>query len=667
LAGLGGGAVIASLALGLVLTHRSSGVVNFAHAAMGMYVAFAYFEFRATGDLVLPIIGLPARIHLLTRPTVVSALVIALLLGAVVGLLVYALIFRPLRRAPALARVVASLGLLLYIQEVVRLRFPVSGASVVVRRAVLPDDPMSILGTTVTQNRLILAALAIVVTMVLAAVFRFTRFGLATRAAAGNEKGALLLGISPDRLGAISWAIASMLGGMAVILIEPISGISPTTTTLLVIPALAAALLGRLESFGITTAAGIAIGMIQSLILGYAVQPGTTWIPNWLPTTGLQQTIPVLVIIGVLVWRGDALPDRAAIAGRRLPPSPEPRNVVAWTIALVGVVAVMISSSGSEYRHALIISMIFALLALSVVVVTGFSGQISLAQLAFAGVAGFASIRLAENSVPFPVAMVLAALLATVIGIIVGYPATRVRGMSLAIATLAMALAIEELVLASPSFSGGPAGASAPRPYLFGFDVGVGATGSDNFRPAFAFVCLGVLTAAALGVVNLRRNRTGLRWLAVRANERAAAAAGIDVTRSKLGAFAVSSFLAGLCGVLMAFSVTTLSRTSFMVIGALVAVALTYLAGVSSVGGALLAGALAQGGIITTMNSQQSGSDTDTYVFAISGVALILTAIFAPEGLTGLARNRVARLRTYTGRRQAAESHTVATMEGGPA
>lgn len=157
-------------------------------------------------------------------------------------------------------------------------------------------------------------------------------------------------------------------------------------------------------------------------------------------------------------------------------------------------------------------------------------------------------------------------------------------------------------------------------------------------------MCLAVLTLATLAVVNLRRNRTGLRWLAVRANERAAAAAGIDVTRSKLGAFAVSSFLAGLCGGLMAFSVTTLSPTSFMVIGSLVAVAMTYLAGVSSIGGALLAGALAQAGIVTALLEERSGGDSDPYVFAISGVALIVTAIAAPEGLTGLFRTRWAKV-----------------------
>jgi ABC-type branched-subunit amino acid transport system permease subunit len=609
---------------------------------MGVYVAFAYFEFRETGDWVLPIIGLPARVHLMPRPTLITALLFAVILGALLGVLVHLLVFRPLRRSSALARVVAALGLMLYLQEIVRLRFPVSGAAVVAHRPVLPDSPIRLFGTAVTENRLILAALAVVAAAALTALFRFTRFGLATRAAEGNEKGALLVGISPDRLAGVCWAIASVLAGLAVILIEPIAGLSPTTS-LLVIPALAAAMIASLHSFALATVAGLAIGMAQSLVLGWAVRPDTHLIPNWIPTTGLQQLIPAIVIIVVLIRNGDALPDRSAIASRRLPPSPRPRHVTLWTVVLIGIVSVALLTVSAGYRHALIVSMVFGLLALSVVVLTGYSGQISLAQLAFAGVAGFAAIRLTEHHMPFPIALVLASFIATIIGVLVGWPATRVRGMSLAIATLALAVAIEGLVLASTALSNGPAGSAAPRPYFFGIDVGIEAAGDDNFRPAFGFLCLAILALACLAVVNLRRNRTGLRWLAVRANERAAAAAGIDVTRAKLGAFAVSSFLAGLCGVLMAFSVTTLSPTSFLVIGSLVAVAMTYLAGVSSVGGALLAGVLAQSGILVTTINDASGSDSSKSVYAISGLALIVAAIWVPEGLTGLVRSRFTR------------------------
>jgi branched-subunit amino acid ABC-type transport system permease component len=624
-----------------VLAHRASGVVNFAHAAMGMYVAFAFFALRSTGDLVLPVLGLPARVHLLARPTLATALVVALVLGALLGLVVYGLIFRPLRQAPALARVVASLGLFLYLQQMVQLRFPTTGAAVQTNRQVLSEAPIHLLGTAVTTNRLLLAALVVAVTVALGAVYRYTRFGLATRAAAGNEKGALLAGISPDRLGALNWMIASVLAGFAVILIEPIAGLDASSTSLLVVPALAAALLGGLSSFALTAIGGLAIGMVQSLVLSYAVQPSTTWIPSWLPTTGLQQAVPVVAIIAVLALRGDALPDRAAIVGRRLPPSPTPRRVTLWAAVLSVAVVVGRETFGAANRQALIVSMVFALLSLSVVVITGYVGQISLAPMAFAGVAGFTVIHLASGGVPFPFATLGAALVATVLGVLVGLPITRVRGMSLAVATLAIAVAIEGLVLASPSFSGGPAGMSAPRPTLFGVDLGIGALGDANFRPAFGFTVLVVLVLACAGVANLRRNRTGLRWLAVRANERAAAAAGIDVTRAKLGAFAVSSFLAGLCGVFMAYSATTLSPTSFMVIGALVAVSLTYLAGVSSISGALVAGALTQAGIFTALTSDLAGGSADDYVFAISGVLLIVTAITAPEGITGLWRDRV--------------------------
>jgi branched-subunit amino acid ABC-type transport system permease component len=624
-----------------VLAHRASGVVNFAHAAMGMYVAFAFFALRSTGDLVLPVLGLPARVHLLARPTLATALVVALVLGALLGLVVYGLVFRPLRQAPALARVVASLGLFLYLQQMVQLRFPTTGAAVQTNRQVLSEAPNHLLGTAVTTNRLLLAALVVAVTVALGAVYRYTRFGLATRAAAGNEKGALLAGISPDRLGALNWMIASVLAGFAVILIEPIAGLDASSTSLLVVPALAAALLGGLSSFALTAIGGLAIGMVQSLVLSYAVQPSTTWIPSWLPTTGLQQAVPVVAIIAVLALRGDALPDRAAIVGRRLPPSPTPRRVTLWAAVLSVAVVVGLETFGAANRQALIVSMVFALLSLSVVVITGYVGQISLAPMAFAGVAGFTVIHLASGGVPFPFATLGAALVATVLGVLVGLPITRVRGMSLAVATLAIAVAIEGLVLASPSFSGGPAGMSAPRPSLFGFDLGIGALGDANFRPAFGFTVLVVLVLACAGVANLRRNRTGLRWLAVRANERAAAAAGIDVTRAKLGAFAVSSFLAGLCGVFMAYSATTLSPTSFMVIGALVAVSLTYLAGVSSISGALVAGALTQAGIFTALTSDLAGGSADDYVFAISGVLLIVTAITAPEGITGLWRDRV--------------------------
>ncbi len=632
---------MASLALGLVLTWRTSRVVNFAHAAMGTYLAYAYFEFRDRGDLVLPFLGLPERVHLLPTPTLAASLVFALVLFALVGLLVYWLVFRPLRQAHPLARVVASLGLYLYFQEITRLRFPTAGATAVTRFPVLPEDTVSILGTGVSANRLWLAAMVLVVTGVLVLVFQRTRFGLATRAAAGNEKAAVLTGISPDRVAVVNWMVASVLAGFAMILIEPIAGLDPAASSLLVVPALAAALLGGLTSFGLTAAAGLAIGMVQSLILGYSVRPDTTWIPPWVPVTGLQQAVPVILVLAALAWRGDPLPTRAATPEQLLPPSPTPRRVGLWSVVLAGAAVLGLFTFEASNRQALIVSLTAMLMSLSIVVITGYVGQISLAQMAFAGVAGFTAIEVADNGLPFPLAVLVAVVLATLVGVAVGIPALRVRGMSLAVATMALAVAIEQLVLGSEALSGGVGGRSAPRPYLFGIDVGISAPGADNFRPAFGLTVLAVLVAACWVVANLRRNRTGLRWLAVRANERAAAAAGIDVARAKLGAFAVSSALAGLAGCFMAFGTSTLSTTSFLVIGALVALAMTYLAGISSISGAILAGLMTQAGLITTLSSGD-GAPSD-YVYVTSGLLLIVVAIAAPEGLTGLAQRAIDR------------------------
>lgn len=635
-----------------MLTWRTSRVVNFAHAAMGTYVAFAYFEFRDRGDLVLPVLGLPDRINLVPTPTLATSLLFALVLAALLGLAVYGLVFRPLRTAPPLARVVASLGVYLYLQEITRLRFPTAGASAVTRMPVLPEDSVHILGTGVSANRLLLAGLVVVVTALLVVIFQRTRFGLMTRAAADDEKGAVLAGVSPDRVAAVNWALASVLAGFAVILIEPIAGLDPATTSLLVVPALAAALLGGLSSFVATAAAGLAIGMVQSLVLGYVVRPDTNWIPGWVPTTGLQLAVPVLVVLAVLARRGDPLPTRSSVREDRLPASPEPRRVALWTAVLTVAAAVGLLTFGAANRQALIVSLIAGVLSLSIVVVTGYVGQISLAQLAFAGVAGFSAIAFADRGWPFPVVVVLGVALATAVGVLVGLPATRVRGMSLAVATMAAAVAIEALVLGSSALSGGAGGRSAPRPYLFGIDVGISARGADNFRPAFGLVALGCLAVAAVVVSNLRRNRTGLRWLAVRANERAAAAAGIDVARVKLGAFALSSALAGLAGVLMAFSTSTLSTNSFLVIGSLVAVAMTYLAGISSVSGAILAGLMAQAGLVTQLTG--GTGNADRYTFVISGVALVVVAILAPEGITGLVHRRVEVMRQRVAHRGAA-------------
>ena len=642
LLGLGSGAVIASLALGLVVAYRASGVVNFAHAAFGMYVAFAYFELRRTGNLVLPILGLPDHVTLFPvrtdvatgvttgLPTVTTALAVCLVLGAVGGLVIYLLVFRPLRHAPALARVVASLGLLLYLMALAGIRFGGGGAATgSTTERVLPSRPVEVLSTTIPQDRFWLLLLTVVATAGLWALYRWTRFGLSTRAAAENEKGAVLLGISPDWIGSLNWMIAGGLAGGAVILVSGagVVRLSPAEVAFLIVPALAAALVGGFESFVITAIAGITIGLAQAAMI--KLQGDWTWLPD----VGLQQGLPFIVILVTMAVRGQTLPTRGTLSVGRFPRSPRPVAVGRTAAVLVAAAALGLLTLESDARMAIITTTIATLVCLSIVVLTGYVGQISLAPLAFAGVAAFSMVKLTNDfGVPFPIAPLLGAAIAAGVGVLAGLPAVRVRGLNLAIVTLAAAVAIEELIFKWAWFTGGLGGTTVPEPTLFGIDLGIAARGDAYPRPVFGLLCLVVVAACGVFVAALRRSPTGLRWLAVRANERAASAAGIDVARAKLVAFAVSSFLVGLAGSLLAYERQNLSVSTFTVFQSLGYLAVTYIGGVASIAGALLAGALTQGGVVTELTG---GDSTSQYQFALNGVVLIVVAIVYQDGLAG--------------------------------
>lgn len=618
-----------------MLTFRASGVVNFAHAATGTYLAFVFFELRQSGDLVLPILGLPARIHLVDRPTIATALVVCMVLAALVGLAIYGLVFRPLRTAPPLARIVASLGLLLYIQEMVRLRFGGGGGSALFQIGdLLPTGAVHILDVAVPTNRFALAGLALAAALALAAVFRYTRFGLATRASAENERGAVLTGLSPDRVAAVNWMIATVLAGIAVILIGSVTKqLDVVSTSLLVVPALAAALLGGMSSFVITTLAGLGIGMVQAALTHFATVE--EWLPSWLPRAGIPEAVPFIIILIAITLRGNALPTRGALEERYHPAAPLPRHPVRWTLVGAGIAIAMMLTLSGAWRLALIVSLIGAVVALSSVVLTGWVGQISLAQLAIAGIAGFATARFsADAHIAFPFSAILAIAIAVAGGLLAGYPAVRVRGATLAVATLGAATAIQAIAFSSAALTGGVGGIDTVSPRIFGFDLGINATGAAYPRWEFGVFVIVVVALCVLAVANLRRSTTGLRWLAVRSNERAAAAAGVDVTSMKLLAFAVASALAGVGGVLTAYQLTRLSPDVFLVFGALATLALLYLGGVGRITGALIAGALASGGLLTQALGG-NGSVGSEYQVAISGVVLVIVTIVQPDGVAG--------------------------------
>lgn len=649
LLGTGAAAIIASFGLGLVVTYQGSGVVNFAYGSMAMWVAYVYADLR-NGAYPFPVPGLPDRYHFNGDVGFRWALLLAMLTAGVLGMVVYLLVFRPLRRAPALAKVVASIGLVIVLMSLVDRRFADKSATRV--DAILPREPITFADNiTVPRDGIWLAVIVLALAAALWAATRYTRIGLITRAAADNEKGAVLAGFSPDFLAGLSFVVASLVGGLIAILAAPMIQLSSGVFTFgFLIPALGAALLGKFRFIWPTVVAGLVIGMVQSTFT--KVQSDLSWFPKY----GAREGLPFLVIIVAMVVLGERLPDRGAVDGWRLPAVP-PAKVTATTVAVPVVVAITgLLVLGPLWRGAIMTTTIAAVLALSLVVLTGFGGQTSLAQMAFAGIAGFALSKLAlQWNIPFPIAPFLAACGATIFGVIVGLPALRVRGTNLAIVTLAGGVAISELIFKNPDYVGdvSTGGAKIPHPKLGGWDLGL-VLGSKSSRPVFGIALVGVALVLSLAVANVRRSATGRRMLAIRSNERAASAIGISVANGKLLVFTLSSFIAGVGGCLIAYRFGTVSDVSYGTVASLTALAVAYLGGITSVSGAVTAGIVASSGVAFFATSRVVGS-LGKWEALIGGVLLIFTAVQNPEGIAGAFRSKAAEAKLKRARRSVAQ------------
>jgi ABC-type branched-subunit amino acid transport system ATPase component/branched-subunit amino acid ABC-type transport system permease component len=621
LLGLANGAVFAALGLALVVTHRSTKVLNFAVSAIALLSATIYSALRR-GELLLLIPGLPHSIDT-GRLAFFPAVAVTLLVVAGFGLLLYVLIFRPLRTAPAVASAVASLGVSVVVVGLISKR---EGTAPAPADRIFPEGAFHLGDVTVSKDRVFVALSIVGIALLIWAMWRFTRFGLISRAVSQNEKGAYVSGIPAGRVAAANWMLSSVIAGIAGILIAPIVAPVPIEYTLFIVPALAVATLGGFQRMLPTVAGGLALGMIQAELVYLQYQH------SWIPKSGAAELVPLALILIVLVARAKPLPSRGMLEERRLGRAPRvhalPKAAIAGTLA-VGVALVLLQH---DKRAALVTTLIFAMLALSQVVVTGFSGQISLAQLTFAGVAGFFLGSLTTDwNVPFPLAPIIAATAAMVIGVVFALPAVRVRGLPVAVVTLALAVALEAVWFRNVDLVSID-GKDISGPRLFGLDLSVGS-GLGYPRLAFCFLVLGVLVALGVAVSLLRTSRLGAAMLAVRANERAAAAAGINVVRTKIAAFAIGAFIAGLAGSMLAYKQGNVTVASFSVYLGLSLFATAYLAGVTSVSGAMVAGVLAVDGILVTVVNDHV--DLGTWYPVIAGLGMIYTVVANPEGIVG--------------------------------
>jgi sulfate-transporting ATPase len=613
--GLGAGATYALFAQGAVLVYRGSGIVNFAQGSIGTFAAYIAFADLVDGQ----------------GWGIWPALVVATLAGGLVALAFQALVLRTLRRAAAIVRVIATIGLLGLIQAIVAKRWGVANRPV---ESFLPHDVFEWGGITVQEERIYLVAITVVVTVALWAWTRHTRVGLAIGASAQNERAVQTLGWSPDRLAALTWTLGGTLAGLAAVLAAPVTGLSATTFTIVVtVAGLGAALLGGFQSFPLTLLGGLIIGVGEAMATLYGND-----IEDFLRQdliTGMSRMPAFLVIIVVVVVRGRGLPLRSHVAERLPRLGTGHVSVRGLFLAAGATAAVLFGVMDADWAQATYISLATAVMILSIVVLTGYAGQISLAQWAFAGIGALIAGRLVRADVPVELAIPLGILLTIPVGLVFAVPALRTRGVNLAVVTLALGALVSDVVFANPNYLGTAidGGTRIGRVELFGLEVD-----AFNHPHAWAAVSLVVFVIFALLVANLRRSRTGRRLIAVRTNERAAASLGISVFGVKLYAFAVSAGLAAAAGILVGFRGQVVTYTEFNAFASINSLGNAVIGGLGFVLGAAFGAPNAIGGLGTLVINDWLGLDQWDLIFG--SLLLFVILILNQNGIADLVTRR---------------------------
>lgn len=599
LLGLGAGAAYALLAQGLVLAYRGSGVLNFAQGGFALIGAFVFLELRQQR-------GIPF----------LPSFLIAVLITALLGVIVYDLVMRPLAKAAAVARVIATLGLMILIQNVAVLIWGPNPQTV---HSSLPTSTISAGGVYVGVDRLALFAIAALLTVTLWAATRFTTAGLALRATSDNPIAAASLGWSPATFGRLTWMLSSAVAAVAGILIAPMSSASAVDMPMLVVPVLAAALFGSLKSFPITFIASILIGVGQSVV-GYYVH-----------VQGVAESLPFLLIIGLLVLRGRGLPGRGHV-NDLLPDVGSGRVRPAVVIPIVLVVSYLILQVFPiELLDAVTVTMAWALLLLSMTVLLGYAGQLSLAQFAVGGLAALIAGKLVNDAgLSFTMALVASVLLIVPVAIVISLPALRTRGMDLAVISLGVSVAVTALVFTNGELTGGAAGIPTGDRSIFGIDI------DPLMDPSkYALVVFLAFVLFALVVANVRRGTAGRRLLAIRTNERAAASLGISVFAGKGFAFTLAAVVAAVGGVLLAFKDSLMIFENYQPMSSLLVVAFAIVGGVGYISGSVLGATLATGSIGSWILLNIFDNPDPAWLGLVGGLGVILLAVQNPNGMAG--------------------------------
>ena len=610
--GLIRGLTYALLAIGITLVYRASRVINFAHGEIG----------------ALPAVLIPIFVLNLGWPYPV-ALVLALLSAAVLGGLFEFSIVRPLRNASRLTVLVATIGaaqLLFFAGALLP-----KGGDFAGKSYPTPFDATVRIGSlTLGEGDLTILVAVPLLTIALAVFLTRSRLGKASRASAENAAAARLAGVPVERVSLAIWTIAGLLAGISAILIGPTRplGMTEALGPNLMLRALAASMLGGLAGFSPALFAGLAIGLLESLVV---------W--NFPIGGALDIALLAAIAISFFVKRGLGTIARGsetsswslAASIPPLPPTITSLARVRW-VQSFGVAAVVVTMaylptmlSSSEQFFLAGVSL-FAIFGLSLVVLTGLAGQVSMGQFAFVAVGAAFGGRLYQAGIPHGPALVLATLIGGGFALVIGIPTLRIRGLFLAVITLAFSAAASGWLLQQDWLNhrgaNGSTSMSIPRPESLGVDFNSGIR--------YYWVCLSALVLTAALVHRLRGTGLGKRMVAVRDNEPSAASVAVSPGVTKLIAFVISGMIAAFGGFLYGGLLVNFSSDIGGTFGAsqsLALVVMTVFGGVTTITGAILGAVWVQG--IPRILGEDWG-------LLSSGIGVLAVLLVLPGGLASL-------------------------------
>lgn len=626
--GLALGSLYGVVGVALVLSYRTTRVINFAAAAVGAVPAI-------TGVLITTADHVS---YLLTLP-------IAVVGGLLFGALTEVVVLRRFSRASRLIVTVVTIGVA---QSYAALGFfiPVwlGEKAAQVPKVTTPWQQFAYHNSrgqpVLSGNQIFALAAVLVLTVGLGLFLKRSRFGIALRASSENAERAALLGIPVAQVSTIAWALAGLLSGVAIFAQAPLIGV-PSDASLgfdTLLYGLAAAVVARMESVGVALVTGLGIGL---LIFGSVAKTGTNDYASAL--------MIVVILIGLLAQRrtrsraieADASSWQAVTVFRPIPAElrslPEVlRARVVGFVAAIGLAVALPYLVGDANVPELTILPIYGIVGASLVVLTGWAGQISLGQFGLVGMAAAVSGGLAANhNIDFFAALAIGIATGVVTAVVIGLPAIRVQGLYLAVTTLAFGYAVQYYILNPNYFIGAhilPSGYTAHllRPLLYGkFDL--------NNDKTFYFLCLAFLALVLAGAMSFRRNHSGRILIALRDNQRAATSYAIAPVRSRLAAFAVAGVFAGIAGVLLAYLQFQVIPGTYDVTASIAIFLAAAVGGLGSLaGGVLSVIALEALVLFGPLLWEHLGTTLDSVIpLLLTGPVLVLTLWLNPGGLSG--------------------------------